>query len=86
MTDEVEKGSVGSSLEDFLKEQSTYDTTVDVPPTLEQAMMVPEVKALVEAATPYISPMQTADYAQQLRQHEALCAALARINGRVKDE
>lgn len=29
MTDEVEKGRVGSSFEDFLKDQGTYEATVD---------------------------------------------------------
>jgi len=29
MTDEIEKGSVGGSFEDFLKEQGTYEVTVD---------------------------------------------------------
>lgn len=29
MTDDVEKGSVGSSFDDFLKEQGTYEATVD---------------------------------------------------------
>ena len=29
MTDEVEKGRVGSSFEDFLKEQGTYEATGD---------------------------------------------------------
>ena len=39
------------------------------------------VKALVEAATPYISPVQNADYARQLRQHDALVAALRDMEG-----
>jgi antitoxin HicB len=29
MTDEIEKGRVGGSFEDFLKEQGTYEVTVD---------------------------------------------------------
>lgn len=29
MTDEIEKGSVGGSFEDFLKGQGTYEVTVD---------------------------------------------------------
>lgn len=29
MTDDVEKGNVGSSFDDFLKEQGTYEATVD---------------------------------------------------------
>lgn len=41
----------------------------------------PRVKALVEAATPYVSTVQTADYARQLRQHEALVSALASLKG-----
>lgn len=35
------------------------------------------VTTLVEAARPYVSPVQNADYARQLRQHDALVAALA---------
>lgn len=46
-------------------------------PTLSAAMQLPEVRALVEAATPYVSPVQLGDYAGQLRRHEALVAALA---------
>ena len=50
-----------------------------VPPTLSAAMELPEVRALVEAAMPYILPVQNADYSRQLRQHDALAAALAAI-------
>lgn len=35
------------------------------------------IRGLVEAAEPFVAPMQTADFARQLRQHEALVAALA---------
>ena len=45
--------------------------------TLSAAMELPEVRALVEAAMPYILPVQNADYSRQLRQHDALAAALA---------
>jgi hypothetical protein len=51
------------------------------PPTLTEALALPEVAALVKAATPYVSPMQNADYARQLRQHDALVAALAALKG-----
>ena len=53
----------------------------DLPPTQAQIMADPRVKALVEAATPYISPAQTGDYKRQLRRHEALIAALAQLKG-----
>jgi hypothetical protein len=49
----------------------------DLPPTPEQIMADPRVQALVEAATPFVSPAQNADFGRQLRQHEALVAALA---------
>jgi len=48
-------------------------------PTLDEALALPEIAALVEAALPYISPVQTADFGRQLRQHDALVAALAAI-------
>ena len=35
------------------------------------------VHGLVDAAMPFVSPVQNADYARQLRQHDALIAALA---------
>jgi len=41
------------------------------------ALARPVVRALVEAATPFVSPMQNADYSRQLREYEALKAALA---------
>jgi len=41
------------------------------------ALDVGPILALVGAATPYVSPVQNADYGRQLRQHEALVAALA---------
>lgn len=49
-------------------------------PTLAEVLELPEVKALVDAAKPYVSPMQNADYGRQLRQYEALVAALRRIS------
>lgn len=58
-----------------LKEFCDYATA------LREAMEMPELRALVDAATPYISPVQNADYARQLRQHEALVAALAALKG-----
>jgi hypothetical protein len=41
----------------------------------------PRVTVLVEAAAPYVAPAQTADFARQLRQHDALVAALAAFKG-----
>jgi chromosome segregation ATPase len=35
-----------------------------------------EVEALVNAATPFVAPMQNADFSRQLRQHEELVAAI----------
>ena len=49
--------------------------------TAQQAAQVPEVKALIEAARPYVSPVQNADFGRQMKQHEALCAALRAIEG-----
>jgi hypothetical protein len=43
------------------------------------ALDMDAVVALVEAATPYVSLVQNADYGRQLRQHDALVAALARF-------
>ena len=37
------------------------------------------IAAAYEAALPYISPVQTADFGRQLRQHDALVAAIAAI-------
>jgi hypothetical protein len=62
--------------------QMTEYRRADLPPTLSEALAVPEVRALVEAARPFVSPMQNADYARQLRQYEALCAALRAIEER----
>ena len=45
------------------------------------ALDVTKIEALVEAALPYVSPMQNADYGRQLRQHDALVAALAALRG-----
>ena len=39
-----------------------------------------KVKALVEAAAPFLSQVQNGDYSRQLRQHEALRAALAALD------
>lgn len=41
----------------------------------------PRVAALIEAAAPYVAPIQTADYARQMRQHDALVVALAAFKG-----
>ena len=49
---------------------------VDCDPTKDE-----RVKALVDAAKPYISPVQNADYSRQLRQHDALVAALRDMEG-----
>ena len=38
-----------------------------------------EAQGLVAAAVPFVSPVQNADYARQLRQHDALQRALAAI-------
>jgi hypothetical protein len=35
-----------------------------------------EVEALVNAAAPFVAPMQNADFSRQLRQHEELVAAI----------
>jgi len=45
--------------------------------TLADATALPEVRALVEAAVPYVSPVQNADWGRQMRQYEALVLALA---------
>lgn len=39
----------------------------------------PRVRALVEAAKPFVSQVQNADFARQLRQHETLVDALRAI-------
>jgi hypothetical protein len=64
---------------DTLRAQLATIHTPDVPPTADQIMADPRVKALVEAATPYISPIQNADYARQLRERDALVAAIAQL-------
>lgn len=48
---------------------------------LAAARQVPEVAALIDAAKPYTSVMQDADFGRQMREYEALQAALAAIGG-----
>lgn len=55
---------------------------IDHAAVLAEAMKLPEVVALVEAATPYVSPVQNADYGRQMRQYEALVAALTALKGK----
>lgn len=43
------------------------------------ALDLDKLAALVEAAKPYVSPVQNADYGRQLRQHDALVSALAAL-------
>jgi len=59
--------------------RKTGENTIQPGITLAEALALPEIAALVEAALPYISPVQTADFGRQLRQHDALVAALAAI-------
>lgn len=46
-------------------------------PTLADALALPEVRALVAAAMPFVSPVQNADYGRQLQQYETLVSAVA---------
>lgn len=57
-------------------EPPTHDTL------LAHAMRLPEVAALVEAAKPYASVVHNADFGRQMREYEALQAALAALEAR----
>jgi hypothetical protein len=50
-------------------------------PMLGDALELPEIRALVKAAAPYASQVQNADYSRQLREYDALVAALAKLAG-----
>jgi hypothetical protein len=52
-------------------------TTLPDAELLAAAWQLPEVRALIEAATLYVSLVQGADFGRQLRQYDALVAALA---------
>ena len=47
--------------------------------TLAYALELPEIKALVEAARPYIATVNDADFGRQMCEYEALVAALAAL-------
>ena len=47
------------------------------PAQVQPDPRVEVIARLVEAAEPYITPVQNADYSRQMRQHDALVAALA---------
>ena len=55
--------------------QEAYEAQLEAE--AELARLRDRERVLVEAATPYVQPVQNADYGRQLRQHEALVAALA---------
>lgn len=88
MTDLIDRDAAIAALAPMLRDMISRGKAADLiralpavtpAPTLAEALKLPEVKALVEAAKPYVSPVQNADYGRQLRQYEALVAALRRI-------
>lgn len=61
-------------------DQAAWNRRADLPPTLAQALALPEIAALVAAAKPYVEKMQDADFCRQMRNYQALADALAQLS------